>query len=78
MEEERNNTEFKNIQSFAKTLVTNIRYEVTEVFIVEHAIYAIVEWVRRVNFSPNRFDFHCYKFLWIYVARWYQDPQKDG
>lgn len=43
MEEERNNTEFKNIQSFAKTLVTNIRYEVTEVFIVEHAIYAIVE-----------------------------------
>ena len=37
MKEESSNTEFKNIEIHTENLVPNIRYRVTEVFIVEHA-----------------------------------------
>lgn len=62
MEEENGYTEFKNTQVYTEKLVTNIRYQVIEVFMVEHprncAMYTLI--ISSFIFIIGMFISNCY------------------
>lgn len=62
MEEENGYTEFKNTQVYTEKLVTNIRYQVIEVFMVEHprncAMYTLI--ISSFIFIIDMFISNCY------------------
>ena len=62
MEEENGYTEFKNTQVYTEKLVTNLRYQVIEVFMVEHprncAMYTLI--ISSFIFIIDMFISNCY------------------